>query len=107
MISNNLLKCSALLYQRNGLDEDRNPSYKEPIILTRVWLTSSLAEVNGSDGKTSSNKMELTYDVYNSRPQNIKFSLGDKVEFDDTSYLVNSITPVYKDGLSHYLIGLS
>lgn len=106
-ISNRMLTCSASLFTKQEIDEDRNIIWEEPIVLEKVYITSTLGQTKGSNGQEPSDTMMLYYDCYNSRPLNITFQKGQKIVFNGTDYFVNSITPCYTDGLHHYEIGLN
>lgn len=106
MISNNMLTCSATLYKRFGVDEDRNPTYSEPVELTKIYVVSTQAVSYGQKGAEPNDVMTLYYDCFNSLPRGLTFIKGDKIVFNDTEYFINSISPFYSNGLDHFEIGL-
>jgi len=106
MISNKMLTCSATLYKRQGVDEDRNPQYGDAIELSKVYVVTTLGVTHGGKGSEPNDVMTLFYDCFNSLPKGLTFLKEDKIVFSGNTYYINTISPYYSNGLQHYEIGL-
>jgi len=76
--------------------------------LTQIRIDPSSKQIIAPDGTTKQLTATLFYDVRNSKPVGTTFALGQLVVFGSSTYLVESIEPLYEARkLHHYEVGLS
>jgi len=102
-----LLIHSAALLQPS-VDENGGETLTEAARLTRVRVDPLGTETLLRDEARLANNALLFYDARNSRPRNVLFSVGQKIEHDGTRYRVDTVELLY-DGrrLHHVELGLS
>ncbi len=106
-IPRKLLIHSAEIFTPISEDSFGNIVYSDGVRVEYVRIDSTEAVGFNGMKKSDGYSAVMIYDIKNSRPQNFKFTTGQKVVFDGYTAFVVSVSEFYeKTGLHHIEIGL-
>ena len=91
------------------LNKDVLPTIPVPhdCIIKKIRIEPCSRLVTAKDNRQVSLSAVLFYDCKNSRPKNQIFSQGQKVIWNGTEHIIETIEPLYDDNkLHHYELGL-
>lgn len=82
-------------------------TYAKEQLLYRIRIEPFEKRKLSKDNTETQLNSLLFFDCVNSAPSGATFSRGDQITFDDTDYVVESISPIYDESrLHHYEVGL-
>lgn len=106
-IPKKLLIHSALLSSYKDENVWGNSSLENKTKLERIRIEPTHKYVTTKENRQITLSAILFFDCVNSSPLNTVFKLGDRIKFNGTDYLVETVEPIYDTKLHHYEIGLS
>lgn len=107
MISEFMLKDSAVAKIVTGRTADRKPMFSDEVILSKIYVDVSRSTAAGTNGKTEADRGTLYFDCKNSRPSDFTPVKDMVIIFDDVEFTVSDFKKCKGlQGLEHYEIGL-
>lgn len=106
-ISKFMLNQSAECLKVVGRNADRKPIYGESVVLSHVWIDTTVGQTEGSNGKISADNATLFYDLAYSEPKGFEFEKDMKLIFEGREFFVRTFHPAFGlSGLEHYEVSL-